>query len=57
MTNTQIANILDYHGIPFYMVGESIIAEDSYTMNGEPFTELANLTGVSKAALLDWLGY
>ena len=57
MTLTEIARVLEKHGIAYEIINGKIIAEDSYTLNGVLHTDTLDLTGVSPKQLYDWLGY
>jgi hypothetical protein len=57
MTTIQIAKILEAHSINYTIECGKILADDSYTLDGQLYTEQTDLTGISKQKLFDWLGY
>ena len=57
MTIQELTRILTKHGINYTVAGGKVIAIDEYSINGEIFTELQDLTHISKERLYDWLGY
>lgn len=56
MNNQQIAKLLDLHGIPHYQQGGRIYA-DSMEAFTAPLENVTDLTGWSRRAILEWLGY
>lgn len=56
MTNTQIKRILDQHSIPNYESGNHIFA-DSMISGTAIYEQIVDLTGITKPALYQWLGY
>ena len=57
MTFIQIAKILEAHSIDFTIEDGRILAEDSYTLDGNYYTEQKDITSMSTTELFDWLGY
>ncbi len=57
MTITKLTSILAKHGINFEVIGNKVIAEDSYTINGVLHTDTLDMTDISPEQLYDWLGY
>lgn len=57
MTIKHIAKILTKHGINFTIVGNKIMVEDDYTINGILYTDILDMTDISQEQLYDWLGY
>ena len=57
MTISQIARILTKHGINYTIVGNKIMADDEYTINGILYTDTLDMTDISTEQLYDWLGY
>jgi hypothetical protein len=57
MTIQELTRILTKHGITYTVLGGKVVAIDEYSINGEIFTELQDLTNISKERLYDWLGY
>lgn len=57
MTISQIARILTKHGINYTIVGNKIMVEDEYTINGILHTDTLDMTYISPEQLYDWLGY
>ena len=57
MTTQELARILTKHGITYTVANGKVIAIDEYSINGEIFTELLDLTHISPERLYDWLGY
>lgn len=56
MTAKTIIKILEAHSVPYKMVGEHILA-DSMLSGTEIFDETLDVTKLTKAELLAWLGY
>ena len=56
MTNTQIKRILDQHSVPNYESGNHIYA-DSMISGTAIYEQVVDLTGITKPALYQWLGY
>ncbi len=57
MTIQQLTRILEQHGISHEVVNGKVLAEDSYTLNGESYSDIIDLTDISPEQLYDWLGY
>ena len=57
MTISQIARILTKHGINYTIVGNKIMVDDEYTINGILYTDTLDMTDISPEQLYDWLGY
>ena len=57
MTIAQLTRILDKHGIKFEVIGNKVMAEDEYTINGVLHTDTLDMTDISPEQLYDWLGY
>ena len=57
MTITQLTRILEKHGIAYEIIGNKVMAEDSYTINGVLHTDTLDMTDISPEQLYDWLGY
>ena len=57
MTISQIARILEKHSINYSIIGNKIIADDEYTINGILHTDTLDMTDISKEQLYNWLGY
>ena len=57
MTITQLTRILDNHGIAYEIIGNKVMAEDCYTINGILHTDILDMTYISPEQLYDWLGY
>lgn len=57
MTISQIARILTKHGINYTIVGNKIMVDDEYTINGILHTDTLDMTYISPEQLYDWLGY
>jgi len=57
MTITELTRILAKHGINFEVIGNKVMAEDSYTINGILHTDILDMTYISPEQLYDWLGY
>lgn len=56
MENSKIGKILDLHNIPHYEKDGEIFADSMIAYTGK-FEYVENLTGYSKKALYEWLGY
>ena len=54
---SELTRILDAHGIKYEVIGNTVLAEDNYTINGVPYTDILDMTYISKEQLWDWLGY
>lgn len=57
MTITQLTRVLEQHGISHEVVNGKVLAEDSYSIDGEAYSEIIDLTDISTEQLYDWLGY
>lgn len=57
MTNKEITETLDNHGINYTVINGKVMAESNYTINCVPYTEIVNLTDMLRKDLYDWLGY
>jgi hypothetical protein len=57
MTITKLTSILAKHGIKYEIIGNKVIAEDQYTINGALHTDTLDMTDISPEQLYDWLGY
>ncbi len=57
MTIQELTRILTKHGITYNVINGKVIAIDEYSINGEIFTELLDMTYISPEQLYDWLGY
>ncbi len=57
MTNKEITETLDNHGINYTVINGKVMAESVYTINCVPYTEIVNLTDMLRKDLFDWLGY
>ncbi len=57
MTIKQLTRVLELHGITYEIIGNKVIAEDSYSINGILHTDPIDLTGIEREKLFDWLGY
>ena len=57
MTIAELTRILDKHGIAYEIIGNKVMAEDSYTINGVAHSDILDMTYISKEQLYDWLGY
>lgn len=56
MPITEIAAVLDRHGVPWYIEGIRIYA-DTMAAFTIPFEEVEDLTGYTLEDLRAWLGY
>ena len=54
---SELTKILDAHGIKYEVIGNKVMAEDNYTINGVLHTDILDMTYISKEQLWDWLGY
>ena len=57
MTIEKLTSILEKHGIKFEVIGNKVMAEDEYTINGVLHTDTLDMTDISPEQLYDWLGY
>ena len=57
MTIAELTRILDKHGIAYEIIGNKVMVEDSYTINGVLHTDTLDMTYISPEQLYDWLGY
>lgn len=57
MTITKLTGILERHGIKHEVIGNKVMAEDQYTINGVLHTDILDMTDISTEQLYDWLGY
>ena len=57
MTITQITRALERHGIAYEVIDDRVMAEEHYTINCVPYTDIIDLTDISPEKLYDWLGY
>lgn len=53
----MITNLLDDHGIIYYVSLYRVIARDDFTQDGEPVSTWVDLTNYSNNQLGNWLGY
>ena len=49
--------ILRARCIVHYVLGSRVYAEDLYTIEGKPYTEIVDVTAFARRELYEWLGY
>ena len=57
MTIEKLTKILDQHFINYEIIGNKVMAEDVYTINGVLHVDVLDMTYISEEQLWDWLGY
>lgn len=57
MTIAKLTRILDQHFINYEIIGNKVMAEDVYTINGVLHVDILDMTYISEEQLWDWLGY